>query len=388
MNAGCKNTELNPSQSDSVYNSIIKQPATDLSRASALNTVTAAPSFLNLLTQLALAPVIVNSGTFFVKDSNSVINQAVVRENYGGFLFASPMIHTANTGFNFAPSRDLSESVFWNPAALAHSPYAGSVNLLTNIKNNIKFSGSVRITDFLTLGAGGIYTQQDEFRKTQYDFLSDTVLHLRKLKEYAVFLSPSIRIGHQFGIGVAVKSVWQTFNVPQSIFITTSPNKNEFTDSTVKKQYFNADVSFSWRIIPALQLGINVMNIAGDELYADATVPVKQGNGSVIEIPVKKQRSLGAGLTYKWRQFNLGSDVLITEDSLYDVSVGANFVPFNNGLISAGYVFKHKTFSASFRWKQFRIAYIDDNNLMQNQEHPGKATILDGRIYTGCVFNF
>src|SRR5215218_6463688 len=50
MNAGCKNTELQPLKSDSIYNSFIKLPANDLDKASALNVVTAAPGFLNVLT--------------------------------------------------------------------------------------------------------------------------------------------------------------------------------------------------------------------------------------------------------------------------------------------------------------------------------------------------
>src|SRR5690606_41841238 len=38
--------------------------------------------------------------------------------NYGNFLFASALSHTSNTGFNFAPSREISEAVFWNPSAI------------------------------------------------------------------------------------------------------------------------------------------------------------------------------------------------------------------------------------------------------------------------------
>ncbi|MEO6813214.1 MAG: hypothetical protein ABI172_04745, partial [Ginsengibacter sp.] len=59
-----------------------------------------------------------------------------------------------------------------------------------------------------------------------------------------------------------------------------------------------------------------------------------------------------------------------------------------NGLISAGYAFKQESFSISFRLKHFKIAYINDNNLVINDVKISKSTIFNGKIYSGFVFDF
>jgi len=45
------------------------------------------------------------------------------------------------------------------------------------------------------------------------------------------------------------------------------------------------------------------------------------------------------------------------------------------------------SYSVSFRMKYFRIAYINDNDLMVNETKKGKANILDGKIYGGFIFD-
>ena len=80
-------------------------------------------------------------------------------------------------------------------------------------------------------------------------------------------------------LGITIKSIWQQFNNPnlvalEQIFIT-QPNTsyNFFRDDTIKKQHFDADVSFSYKINSFLQAGVSVMNVAGTKLYADPFVP-------------------------------------------------------------------------------------------------------------------
>jgi hypothetical protein len=381
MNAGCKKTELDPAESDKVFNKSIEQPGQDIDKVSSLNVLTAAPGLLNAVARLATIPLIVNDGTFFA-DTTSRLSGKI--SGYGKFLFASPMTLTGNTGFNFSPLRDRSESVFWNPSTLVNSPSPSGMSLVTNLKNNFKFSAYTRINDKLTIGIGGIYTSQDEFRPTSYNSTTiGLVPHLETLKEYAVFLSPSYKITKKASLGLAVKSIWQSFNIPVSLFLDSGPpTVNVFTDKTIKNQYFDADISFSYLLVPSLKAGINIMNIFGTKLYGDAFA-TKQKN-----IPIEKLRSLGLGLCYRLKQFNFGTDVLLTEDDLYDVSVGCNYVPFNNALLSAGFAFKQKSFSAGFKWKQFKVSYVDDNGLMVNEKRPGRAKIFNGHIYSGFVFGF
>ena len=193
-------------------------------------------------------------------------------------------------------------------------------------------------------------------------------------------LSPSFKI-NKLSVGLAIKSIWQNFNIPHRLKISQSPDTNEFFDSTVNRQEFDADLSLTYNT-PSFKAGINVMNIAGTELFADA-FPVGKKN-----VPQRNLRSYGAGLCFKWKQFNLGADVLATEEDLYEVSVGVNYIPFNNALLSGGYAFKQKAFTFSFRMKSFRLSYVNDNGLMVNEKKEGKANILNGQLYSGLIFNF
>jgi hypothetical protein len=63
-------------------------------------------------------------------------------------------------------------------------------------------------------------------------------------------------------------------------------------------------------------------------------------------------------------------------------------VPFNDGLIAAGYAFKQQSFSLVFRLKHFKIAYINDNKLVVNDVKPARNKVFDGKIYPGFVFDF
>ncbi len=156
MAAGCKKTELQAFQSDSIYNSFTRQPAQDLEKASALNVLTASPGFLNLLTSVVTVAGV--GGGDSPADTITILPGNIA---YGNFLFASAMNLSGNTGFNFAPNRDLTEAVFWNPASLANTYNTAGINLFANFKNNYKVSGYGKINDRFTIGAGGIYTKQD-----------------------------------------------------------------------------------------------------------------------------------------------------------------------------------------------------------------------------------
>ena len=131
-----------------------------------------------------------------------------------------------------------------------------------------------------------------------------------------------------------------------------------------------------------MQAGVSVMNVAGTKLYGDVFVRDSAKQSYI------NQRAYGIGLCYKRERFNVGVDALFTDKEFYDVSAGVNYVPFNNGLIAAGYAFRQQSFSISFRLKHFKIAYIDDNNLVINDVKVGKNKIFNGKIYSGFVFDF
>ena len=268
--------------------------------------------------------------------------------------------------------------------------------MLTNVKNNVKLGGFFKINDEISISAGGIYTNQDERRKSIFvrlplNDLNDTlgVDSLKmNLKEYAAFFSPVYQVSNQFSVGVTLKSVWQNFNIPHKVFIEdiNGTTIGTFTDSIIKNQYFDVDISATYKLSNSLQLGINLMNLAGTELYADAFVP-GQSQEYNSEIPIQNLRSLGLGLTYKWQRLNVGADLLFTEYELYDAAIGINYVPFNNALLSGGFAVKQMSYSLAFRIKNFRIAYIDDNDRMVNERRAGKSAFFNGQIYGGFIFD-
>lgn len=383
LNANCQKAQLYPLAADSVLQLITKQPSMSLDNVSSATALVGAPAFLNFLTNLTtVLGATVPGGSFTIQS----LQPGKIK--YGQFLMSSPLIHSANTGFNFSPSRDLSEAVFWNPSAIINSKGSGNISLLTNIKNEGKLGGFYRINEKFSLGGGVIFTIQDEFRKANFinsfgggSAVVDTPT--MKLKEYAAFISPVYKISNYLSVGLTLKSMWQNFNNPDSLFIDASnpPTKVNFYDRQINKQHFDVDVSATYKITNAFQLGVNLMNLAGTELYADAFVRGQKN------IPVQNQRSLGLGLVYKWKRLNVGADFLFTKDQLYDATFGANYVPFNNALISAGFAMKQLSYSLAFRIKHFRLAYINDNDWMINQKRTGKSSILNGKIYGGFVFD-
>lgn len=391
LNSKCDEAELKPLQADSILRIVEKQPDQNLDNVSAATALVGSPAILNLLTTITpVLGVLPNDGPFQLQtlDPGKI--------NYGRFLLSSPLYESANTGFNFSPSRDMSEAVFWNPSAIAFAKKPNNVSLLTNVRNNGKLGGFIKIKENISLGAGGIYTVQDERRKSLFVGLppdnqnnSVTIDSLKmKLKEYAVFLSPAFKLNDRLSLGLSLKFVGQNFNIPYFVNIKNIDGTEigTFTDSIINQHHFDFDISATLKITNALQLGINLMNLAGTEIYADAFVPGESYNST--NSPIQKLRSFGLGLTYKWQRVNAGADVLFTEDELYDASLGVNFVPFNNALISAGYALKQQSYSIAFRIKNFRIAYVDDKDWMVSERRQGKTNFLNGKIYGGFIFDF
>lgn len=375
----CSKTELPDILSEQLLDSAHNLPAQDISGKAPGSQAMGPVSFINLFQKLiSVAVTGANQGAF----KAAVIQPGKIA--FGTFLHSSPLTNTDNTGFNFSPSRNLSEAIFWNAASIANSSKPDNISLLANFKNNIKLSGYQQITKQLYIGMGGIYTKQDQFRIVKYNDLNDPVNHKEKLEEFAVFLAPVYKINNKISAGVTIKSIWQQFNNPNLVSLENFDNTtyNFFIDDSIRKQSFDVDLSLNYKITSYLQAGVSVMNVAGTKLYADMFI-ADSANQTYIN-----QRAYGAGLCYKRGRLNVGVDALFTDKEFYDASLGVNYVPFNNGLIAGGYAFNQQSFSLSFRLKNFKIAYINDNNLVINDVKVAKSKIFDGKIYSGFVFDF
>ena len=200
-----------------------------------------------------------------------------------------------------------------------------------------------------------------------------------RLKEFAAFVNPVYKFNNQFSVAVTIKSIWQHLDIPYRVFALDQSN---IVDTSITKQHFDADLSATYKINKAFQAGINIMNLAGTKLYADAFVPGQPATAR------QNQRSLGLGLLYKWQRLNVGTDILFTDNGFYDASFGVSYVPFNNALLCAGMAVKQLSYSLAFRIKYFRIAYINDNHWLVNEKRKGKNGILNGSIYGGFIFDF
>jgi hypothetical protein len=376
LNANCEKAALKPLAVDSVLNAVAKQPGQDIDKVSSLTALTGAPAFLNFIPNL----ISLVGATGFPAGPFQIQQLLPGKIHYGRFLLASPFSNSANTGFNFSPARDMSEAIFWNPSAIANARKPYNISLLTNLKNNTKIGGFLRLNEKISLGGGFIYTKQDEFRNTIFrPPVVDT--NSMYLKEFAAFLSPVYKVSSKFSVAITLKSVWQNFNNPDSLLVSDDGKSSRTTDINIRKQHFDADVSATYKFSNSFQAGISLMHLAGTKLYADAFVP------SQTNVPMQNQRSLGLGLTYKWQRFNAGADILFTADGFYDASFGVNYVPFNNALLSAGIAVKQLSYSFAFRIKYFRIAYIDDNGFLVGEKRKSKHSILNGRIYGGFIFD-
>lgn len=385
----CQNMELPDILSEQLLDSAHQLPPEDISRKAPGSAALSPVSFINLFQKLAAIAVTPNVGLFKV----TAIQPGPVQ--YGRFLHSSAMINTDNTGFNFAPSRNLSEAVFWNAAAIANTSKPDNISLLANFKNNIKLSGYHQVTKQFYVGLGAIYTRQDQISHLQVIGIGgpgigltiDGISHPGKLQEFAVFLAPVYKINNRLSVAITAKSLWQQFNNPNLVSLQQSSGGdnttyNFFKDDSIRRQLFDVDLSASYKIASYLQAGVSVMNIAGSKLYAGEFVPDSSNQAYV------NQRAYGLGLCYKKERWNIGVDLLLTDKEVYDASLGVNYVPFNNALMAAGYAFKHQSFSVSFRLRHFKIAYINDNGLVINQLKKPKSEIFNGKIYSGFVFDF
>lgn len=382
FNANCKDAELPAFRADSMLSVIIKQPAENLQNIAAATALVGSPPLLNLLTTLTVAATPIPVGIF---KADSLLPGKI---SYGSFLAISALHLTSNTGFNFSPSRNLSEAMFWNPSAIANSIQANNISLFTNFRNYMKVGGYTRLGSNLFLAAGLIYTKQYESRRV---FFPNTptpgpVEHIQTLDEYAVFISPVLKVNNKMNVALTLKTISQHFNIPDILDNTFDANgkkKNLFVDSTVKRQKFDADLSYTFKINSSLQLGISWMNIAGTTLYGDAFTKKQQ----YYKLKYRQQRSLGAGLCYKRQRWNVGTDVLFTSEGYYDATVGVNYVPFNHALLSAGFSVKQLSYSVAFKMKYFRVAYVNDNGLTTYEKRAGKISLFNGNLYTGFAID-
>ncbi|MET0244837.1 MAG: hypothetical protein ABW174_15270 [Flavitalea sp.] len=381
LDTSCSYVEMSAANADKMLAESKGVKGTDLAKASAASAALAAPSLLNTITNSFFTLI-----SLPASGDREAISLRPSKIAYGASEFSSYMHNSGNPGFNFSQGRDGSEAVFSNMATLASRQSRSNISLFSNFRNNIKAGGYYQISSKVAIGAGFRWYGQDEFRTVGYkpnpggDPLETDSVNL-KLNEYIVNLSAAYKVSDKFGIGLSLKHATQNFSRPIKVFIE-SGKPSVFKNENESKNRIDADLSFSYAATESLNLGATIFNVLGSEFYSDVFLP-----GST-ERSYYKQRAVGIGAMYKLNRLNIGTDLLLNKAGLYDISLGANYVPFNNALISGGFAFVQKSFSLAFRMKYFRIAYVNDNNFLVNENKKGKSGIFNGRLHSGFIFDF
>ncbi len=375
----CAKSELSPRLADSITQVVIKQAGQDLDHMSYASVLSGTPALLNLLT--TLTTVAASGGISNINLGSDSLGEGNIQ--YGDFLQASLMYHTANKGFNFSPHRDMSEAVFSNPSAMSFAKDPSNISLLTNFKNIGKGQGFMKISPSLSIGLGFLISKQDEYREATFakGFSTRTEDSLpMTLIENVVQVSTAYKINSQLSIGLGLKFLTQHFNIPDSLYCDAQ-GKSLNKDRIIRHHKGDIDLSATYKISPSLQAGLNLMNLVGSRLYTDAFPSIAQ------QKPDKNIRGAGLGLLYKYRRLHTGADLLFSSQGFYDASIGFQYIPFNQILVSAGFTIKKLTYSLACKFKHFRIAYIHDGDYLINEKRVGKIELLQGKIYGGFVIN-
>ena len=380
LSANCKTAELKPGAADSVLHMVVKQPDLDLDHVSNTSALVGAPTVINYLARLAevVTTAYFQNGTYPLSSLDSG------KIKYGQSFFASSLVHTANAGFNFAPTRDLSEAVFWNASAMPLSKHRIDINFMTNLRNSLKLNAYYKPIDKFAIGLGFLGTRQFESRVAHFAGIdrgagkADTVF-LKNI-EWGLYLSAGYTLNHRLNIGLTTKGLNQRFNTPDSL-IFTHGGTNEYIYKTLHFLKLDVDLSATYRLNNALQIGVSLMNIGGAAFKKDVYSTDGTGN-----LPAVAARSLGLGITYKKERIHAGINLLLANGLLYDIAMGLNYVPFNNVLVSINTAIKSKAYSIAFRLKHFRLAFIDDGGWLIDDRVAKKSNFLKGRISGGFTY--
>ncbi len=345
----------------------------------------ASPGLLNLLMfATALAPPEPDS---IVTDVIPIerLNEAEIQ--YGKFLLHSTFVNSSNAGFNFAPTRDLSEAAFWNPASVF--TYYKKVGFYgsTNWRNQLKLSAFAKFHKRIGVSIGFLESYQREYRVLYNTEIpeNEKPSSMFRLNELALFSSVSFKLFESLGIGFTGKLMKQKFDNPQYIerrkeypgyvvrYITYDVIENKHYHSD-----YDMDLFLSYGFARHINLGVNFMNVFHSELTA---------NNFLAREKEKKidQFAIGSGLTFKYGRLNIGVDMLYYNNKIYNLSLGLNVVPFDKAMIQASISTKENVYGIAFQYYRFKIGFINNRNLLLMKSTDSIITIERPYLYSSFV---
>lgn len=289
------------------------------------------------------------------------------KENTDGRMFSLALDGVAgNPGFQFSPTRNISDAVFFNSSAIAFSPY-NQVNILSDIDEFSLVSSTFNLSDAYGIGIGALYLDREENR-TALTEINESASSSFRSEEWGAFLSLSRKISNDMSVGLTVKYLSQSIEAPDKIEKRTIDPGNGELDiyyfllkDKLEEEQYDFDISGTYQINKRFQFGLSVMNIAGAELLTD--------DDEYFQL-----RSVGIGLSYKYRRVHLGTDIIAYQEGETDFSVGINIVPFSNAEINFGYgsAFQTIVAGAKYRILKFGGLYISPTyRFLVNDEFEG-----------------
>jgi len=283
----------------------------------------------------------------------------------GLFLDFSNNTLSRNIGFNFSPNRNLGESVFWNPSVVSFSHY-NQINFtyaeLSSSVQYFQYAIVGKITSTIGLGLGVINMKQEEIRVATYN--SGSIISRKFLtQENALYFSGSYKYDEFFSLGLALKTITQSVQKPNKVIFEYELDQSN-QQWTLSRQYisvsepervfYDLDLSATYKFNKKIQLGMNIMNIAGSKLYT-------KNNQR------KNIRTLGLGILYRVSRINIGADFTQPENGANELSLGVDYIPLNNMRLRAGFTTSYDTFIIGTEYKFFRYTYRSGS--IFNNEH-------------------
>jgi hypothetical protein len=269
-----------------------------------------------------------------------------------------------NIGFNFTPTRNTNDLVFWNPSALTWLAN-NQVSLTTDYISFARGSVAVPINETIGIGSGIIYAHQDENRTAIADFKSATSTF--GTTEWLYDLAIVMRVDDNMSVGVSAKCFRQLTEAPSFITKTSIYRKDTLYDAyyslkSVERELskFDFDLSATYQPSEHLLIGMNVMNVANTKLHSD-------DNGYV------DQRAFGLGSSFFVDRLMIGTEAVIRQGDTPEFSLGMSYLLFDKTALAAGFSSANRTAMASFAYQGLSVSYSSSNQR-------GSSFLVGGRI--------
>jgi hypothetical protein len=379
----CDSTEFSPQAIDTFNFDIISSGDQDIKKTGWV----ASPALLNVLGFIPLPAMEIPQPDTIIVDTIPMEQIPPSNISFGKLLLNSTFMNSSTAGFNFSPSRNYSEAPFWNPASINLCEKKANISVSTNWRNQLKIASFLKFNNNFGTSIGFLNSYQSE--RSTFESDPDKEMYMDysesffKLNEYAIFIGASYKILKSASIGLTCKYISQKLRIPQELE-RSRYFEDEILQSTkygvihnlYKDACFDFDLSIAYSFNNTLNIGLNLMNLTNSSLIGGSFLANE-------DIPKINLFSIGAGISYKYQRFNFGTDILYHDQKIYNVSFGLNYVPFNMSLIEISYSPIFRVHSLSFKYRNFKISYINNQgNLVSRKVWFGPY------LYSGFVKEF